>query len=85
MYEPPHFVEERLEILHGLIRSHPLGLLASNGEDGPVADVVPFMLHADEGESGVLRAHLARSNDHWRKIGENPDRDVLVVFQGPQA
>jgi transcriptional regulator len=85
MYEPPHFVEERAEILHALIRSHPLGLLVSNGEDGPVADPVPFMLHAGEGEKGILRAHLARSNGHWRRIEENPDESVLVVFQGPQA
>jgi len=85
MYEPPHFVEERAEVLHALIRSHPLGLLDSNGEDGPVADPVPFMLHAVEGEKGILRAHLARSNGHWRRIAENPDESVLVVFQGPQA
>jgi transcriptional regulator len=85
MYEPPHFVEERAEVLHALIRSHPLGLLVSNGENGPVADPVPFMLHAGEGEMGILRAHLARSNGHWRRIADNPDASVLVVFQGPQA
>ena len=27
MYQPPHFREDRIEVQHGLIRSHPLGLL----------------------------------------------------------
>ena len=82
MYEPPHFVETRPEILHGLIRAHPLGLLVSIGPDGPVADLVPFLLDDD---GGRLRAHVARPNPHWRLLAERPDTKVLVVFQGPDA
>lgn len=85
MYQPPHFVETRTNVLHELIRSHPLGLLASNGPGGPVADLLPFVLHKAEGDKGVLRAHLARSNPHWQLIAAQPDVPVLVVFQGPQA
>jgi transcriptional regulator len=85
MYEPPHFVETRAEILHGLIRAHPLGLLISAGPDGPVADPVPFLLDADVAPAGRLRAHVARANPHWRLLAETPDAPVLVVFQGPDA
>ncbi len=85
MYEPPHFIETRDSVLHSLITSEPLGLLVSNGPDGPVADPIPFTLHENEGEHGILRAHLARSNPHWQLMASQPDLPVLVVFQGPQA
>ena len=85
MYQPPHFVETRIEVLHDLIRSRPLGLLASNGPNGPLADLVPFILHASEAGKGLLRAHVARSNPHWQLLNAQPQIPVLVVFQGPQA
>ncbi len=85
MYQPPHFVETRKEVIHALVCSEPLGLLISNGPQGPVADPIPFVLHDSEGTKGVLRAHLARSNPHWQLLAQQPDVPVLVVFQGPQA
>lgn len=80
MYCPEAFAESRPEVLAGLIRRHPLGLLVTMGADGPVANAVPFELSPD-GQS--LRAHLARANpqlDHLRAGGP-----VLVVFQGEDA
>ena len=47
MYQPPHFVETDIDVLHALIRAHPLGLLISAGADGPVANPLPFLLDAD--------------------------------------
>ncbi len=82
MYQPPHFIETRLDVLHALIRAHPLGLLVTNGPDGPVANPVPFLLDAEVGGSGRLRAHLARANPQWRLIAETPGTTALVVFQG---
>lgn len=94
MYQPPHFVETRLDILHGLIRAHPLGLLVSNGPQGPVANPIPFLLDTDTGldsdarldvdagPHGRLRAHLARANPQWRLLADDPDSVALVVFQG---
>ena len=85
MYEPPHFQETRPDVLHGLIRSHPLGTLISNGPDGPVADAIPFLLDAGASPNGRLRAHLAKANPHWKLIAENPSSPVLIVFQGTDA
>ncbi len=85
MYQPPHFREERLDVLHGLIRSHPFGLLISNGKDGPVADPLPFLIDGADSAKGVLLAHMSKANPHWRHVENNPDVPVLVVFQGPQA
>jgi transcriptional regulator len=85
MYQPPHFIETRQDVLHGLIRSHPLGLLISNGQDGPIANAIPFLLDAEAGPNGRLRAHLAKANPQWRLLAENPASPVLVVFQGADA
>ena len=85
MYQPPHFVETRLDVLHALIRAHPLGLLISADSEGPVADPLPFLLDSDVAPHGRLRAHLARANPQWRRIAQNPEAPVLVVFQGADS
>jgi transcriptional regulator len=82
MYRPPLFREDRLPELHGLIRAHPLGLLVSAGEEGPVANPVPWVLDDAASPLGTLRAHLARANPQWRSLAAG--QSVLVVFQGPE-
>ena len=85
MYLPAHFAESRAEVLHALIRSHPLGLLVTQNGDGSIAaNDIPFVLDAsDDGSPGVLRAHVARANPLWRTA--RGDVESLVVFQGPQG
>ena len=83
MYLPAHFREDSREAQDAFIRAHPLGLLVSHGPEGLAADLVPFCLYADEGERGVLRAHVARANPQWRILADAPE--CLVVFQGPDA
>jgi transcriptional regulator len=85
LYQPPLFRETRPDILHALIRSHPLGLLVSNGADGPVANPLPFLLDTDVPPHGRLRVHLAKANPHWRLLADNPGSTVLVVFQGADS
>jgi len=79
MYQPPHFRETDLAVLHAQIRATTLGLLISAGPDGVIANPIPFVL-ADEGDKGVLRAHLARANPQIAALRADPA--VLVVFQG---
>lgn len=83
MYTPAHFDEARPELLHQLVRDHPLGLLVTLGAQGLDANSVPFLLDAEAGCPGVLRAHVARANPVWREA--RTDVETLVVFQGPQA
>ena len=85
MYLPSHFEEKRPEVLHELLRTHPLGLLVTQGGAGELqANTVPFLLDADPaGGPGILRAHVARANPLWREA--RGDVESLVVFQGPQA
>ncbi len=83
MYQPPHNVEEREQVMHDLIRKYPLGLLISSGREGLLANSVPFVLHGGYGQPAVLECHLAIANPQWREFeGGAP---CLVVFQGPQA
>lgn len=83
MYIPASFREDRVERLHDLIEKHPFGLLVTHGNGGLEASPIPFLLHGDEGEHGVLRAHVARANPHWKALSGLTD--CLVVFQGPQG
>jgi len=64
------------------MRANPLGLLVSNGEDGPLATSIPFHIVDDGSKFGKLQAHLARANPHWKSIDGQP---ILIVFQGANA
>jgi transcriptional regulator len=81
MYQPPQFREDRLDVQHDLIRSHPLGLLITAGPNGLTANPIPFLIDAEASDKGTLRAHLSRANDQWRELSEVDE--CLVVFQGP--
>jgi len=83
MYVPSHFEESRREVLHELMRAHPLGILIAHGVQGLDANHLPFELDATLGEQGVLRAHVARNNPVWQSI-VNGD-EVLVVFRSQDA
>jgi transcriptional regulator len=83
MYQPSAFREERLEVLHALIRAHPLGTLITSGTQGLIANLVPFIVVADAGDKGTLRCHIAKANDQVEAL--KAGSETLVVFQGPEA
>ena len=62
MYTPGHYAETRVEVLHALMRSHPLATLVTSGPHGPVANHVPLELDPHAGPHGTLRGHVARAN-----------------------
>ncbi|NML16033.1 FMN-binding negative transcriptional regulator [Azohydromonas caseinilytica] len=82
MYCPAAFREERLDVMHALMRAHPLATLVTAGAGGLRVNLLPFSL-AEDGGKGVLRAHLARANDQVAALREGAP--ALLVFQGPQA
>ncbi len=82
MYRPPHFREDRLDVLHALIRAHPLGTLVTAGPDGLTANHIPFQIE-EGGPHGVLRAHLSRANGQLEALSAGAA--ALVIFQGPEA
>ena len=78
MYNPAHFAETRVDVLHAFILAHPLGTLITNGPEGPEASHLPLFF---DPATGLLRCHMARANPHWRRL-ESGER-VLVIFAGP--
>jgi len=83
MYNPSHFREERLDVLHGAIREARLCSLVTLGGDGLDASHIPVLLEAGEGAFGTLYGHLARGNPQWKQTDRNVE--ALAIFMGPDA
>jgi transcriptional regulator len=77
MYNPPHFREDREEVLHDFIRSHPLAALVTVSPEGLEANHVPLILDA---KAGILRGHVSRANRIWKE--SRPE--ALAIFTGPE-
>lgn len=82
MYEVAAFRETRIEVMHALIRAHPLATLVSAGGGALEANHLPLLIDPDPVPNGTLRGHVARANPLWR---QPPDGEVLAVFHGPQV
>jgi len=82
MYQPPHFREERISVLHALMRAHPFGALVTLGPDGLVANHYPFVLKPNLSPNGTLHAHMSKANDQWKSL--DGQQEALVIFQGVQ-
>ncbi len=83
MYIPSHFAEDRTEVLHALMRRHPLATLVTLGSAGIVANHIPLELHQEAGGRALLRGHVARANPVWRDLVDGVD--ALAIFQGPDS
>lgn len=83
MYMPAHFQEDRVEVLHALIREHPLAALVTLGADGLFASHIPLEIDPEPAPFGTLRGHVARGNPQWRDF--RPDTEGLAIFQGPAS
>jgi transcriptional regulator len=82
LYLPAHFIESRTDVLHALVREHPLATLVAVNDSGLVANHVPMRITA-EPAPGILRGHIARANPLWKEY--RSDIEALAIFQGPQA
>ena len=82
MYLPSHFEETRPEVLHALVRDHPLATLVTQTAQGLEANHIPLYLRVHSDASASLVGHVARSNPLWRET--DLAVPVLAVFQGPQ-
>ena len=87
MFKPPIFGEDRVDVMHDLMRDHPFATLISNAAGALSADHLPLAIHPEEAANGVIRGHIAKANPLWRQTqrGDGAPLTVLAVFQGPQA
>ncbi|MEO1545006.1 MAG: FMN-binding negative transcriptional regulator [Pseudomonadota bacterium] len=83
MYQPALFREDRVDVMHQLMRAHPFGLLTSIQAGRVNADHLPMVIHEDLAEKGIIRCHVAKGNPLW--LDRAGSSEVLAVFQGPQA
>jgi transcriptional regulator len=83
MYVPAHFSEDRIDVLHDLVRASDLGTLVSMTSEGLIASHAPLMLELDPAPYGTLIGHLAKANPHGRLA--DPGVQTLVIFQGPEG
>jgi transcriptional regulator len=82
MYVPAHFEETRLEVLHDLVRNHPLATVVTLDREGLNANHIPIELDSEPLPLGTLRGHVSRANPMWRDFSR--DVGALVIFQGPE-
>jgi transcriptional regulator len=79
VYVPRHFAVEDMEEIRSLVHDVHVGQLVTVGPDGaPDASLLPVLWEGDE-----VVVHLARANDHWRRIADGSPG--LVVVTGPDA
>ncbi len=83
MYDVEAFREDRAEVMHALIKAHPLATLVTQTARGLEANHIPFLIDPEPTPFGTLRGHVARANPVWRTL--LADAEVLAVFQGPQG
>lgn len=91
MYQPSLFREERIDVMHDLMRSFPFASIVTLGSGGIEANHLPFVLKPSDvlksdgvlnGNGvtpGALHGHVARENPLW----QIDSAGVLVIFQGP--
>src|ERR1700722_16227003 len=83
MYIPKLHEQSDLRVLHELVRSHPLGTWATQGEGELIVNHVPFVLDPSRGPYGTLLCHVARANSVWQSFSKTVPS--VIVFQGPDS
>lgn len=83
MYIPAVNRENDTAILHRMMQANSFATLVTSDGGAPVATHLPVLLRPEDGDCGVLVAHLARANSQWRhfQLGQ----EVLVIFQDAHA
>lgn len=82
MYLPDDFAETRTELLHGVIRSRPLGALVVPTAQGLEVNHLPFLVETDAAPFGRLVGHVARANPVWQTASAG---EAVAIFQGPEG
>ncbi len=83
MYIPKAFREDDIAVMHVFMREYSFATLVTLQGGTPLANHYPFLLDAERGPYGTLRAHMARADPQWRTFDET--KEALVIFQGPHA
>ena len=83
LYLPAQFNEARPEVMHALMRAHPLCALVTQCNSGLVANHVPVQTLDEPSPLGSIRGHIARANPLWLEY--RAETQALAIFAGPQV
>lgn len=83
MYIPKQFEEMSVDLMHELIRAHPLATLVSHASSGLNANHIPLHLSVSPSPYGTLQGHIARANPLLDDIADGIE--TLAIFHGPDA
>ena len=77
MYTPSHFAGTDAADARALMRAYPFATLITTAPEGPHITHLPMLV-----DEGLLHAHMARANPHWRAFAQGA---TVAVFNGPHA
>jgi transcriptional regulator len=83
MYLPKNFEETRVEVLHELIRAHPLGALVTLGADGLEANHIPFAIF--QGPQTYVSPSWYPSKQEGGKVVPTWNYAVVHAYGTPRA
>lgn len=82
MFIPPAFRENRIDVLHKMMRDIGGAVIVGRDSSGLVGTHVPIELDPQPAPLGTLRCHFARANPHSATVSGS---ELLLIFQGPQG
>jgi transcriptional regulator len=85
VYIPTAFREDRLDILHAVMRDYSFATMVTSGPAGLIATHLPLLVDPTRGANGTLIGHVARENAHWQLFRDETAAETLAIFQGPHA
>jgi transcriptional regulator len=85
MYIPQQFEETQIDILHELMRAHPLSTLVTLADGTLNVNHIPLLVCGTAGEFGTLRGHIARANPLASQLSDTAGAEAVAVFQGPES
>jgi transcriptional regulator len=83
MYVPPHFKEDRVEVLHETIRKRGIGTLVTFERGEMIASHVPMLIDPEPAPYGTLIGHVSRGNPQGRAV--DGAVETLAIFLGAEA
>lgn len=81
MYLEKRYEETRVEVMHDLMRAHPLATLVTQGTEGLNANHIPMHISPSPTPFGTLRGHIARANPVLDDAAG--EAEALIIFHGP--
>jgi transcriptional regulator len=82
MYLPTRFDCQDKVAIRSIIENNPLATIITCEQNEPFISHLPLVLEENEEKDWILVGHMARPNQHWKKIAGSTS---TIIFHGPNA